>query len=72
MARYTVYHTVDESGGRCMADEGWIARETDDLAAAIADADRLTAAGQCGYVRREDGSTLMPDDSWAVVRGQPG
>ena len=68
MANYTVYHTVDESGGRCMAaDEGWSGLETDDLAAAIADADRLTAAGQCGYVRREDGSTLMPDDSWAVV-----
>jgi len=67
MARYTVYHTVDESGGRCMADEGWSGLETDDLDAAIADADRLTAAGQCGYVRREDEASLMPDDSWAVV-----
>jgi len=59
---YTILHTIDESGARCAAAEGWIVGEFASLDDAVAAAAALAG----GYVRREDGSTLMPDGEWAV------
>jgi len=65
MNRYQVFHTVDQSGGRCAVSEGWLDSETTNLNEAIRIAEELTAAGQCGYVRREsDGAILAPDSTW--------
>lgn len=48
--RYQVKHTVDESGARCMAPDGWVAFETDNLRDAITGMNHLTANGCCGYI----------------------
>ena len=61
---YHVHHTTDELGGRYEG-EGPITLRTDDLAEAVGEAERMTDAGQCGYVRRtSDGAILCPDGTW--------
>lgn len=62
--KYTVGHTVDESGARYANPDGVTDLETDDFDEAKTLADELTAKGQCGYVERDDGFTLTPGNCW--------
>ena len=60
---YTAAHTVDESGAR-YADE-----MVDGTGLTLAEAERIaeerTAAGRCGFVRRDtDGAILGPCGEW--------
>ena len=57
---FSVYHTVDSLGGRCCAEEGWHAGDYESYGDARAVADDLTERGLCGYVRGENGETLLP------------
>jgi len=64
MSKYTVGHTVDDSGARIVVDDGIIDLETDDLRAALKLEDELTSVGKAGYIQRDDGAMLAPDGSW--------
>ena len=61
---YQVLHTVDNSGGRCCAAEGWLALETTSFEEAQELAAELVNCGFCGYVRRQDGAVLAPNGTW--------
>ncbi len=58
---YGVGHTHDKLGGRYAEP---VLEPAASLEEAKARAEEYTAAGQCGYVMRQDGAILGPDGSW--------
>jgi|GEM_PF-6099322 len=61
--KYAVEHTIDQLGGRY--ERAVRDAEYDILGDAIAHAEELIAAGQCGLVvRLSDDAILAPDGSW--------
>ena len=61
--KYAVEHTVDQLGGQYAS--AVRDAEYEKLDDAIAHAEQLTSAGQCGIVvRLSDDAVLAPDGSW--------
>jgi rubrerythrin len=68
MEEYEVRYTVDESGARSCAPQGWLHSQTPNAMLAVKEAMDLSRAGSCAFVRRvRDGAILGEDGDWIAA-----